>query len=97
MTDTRTFRDEIRETVSPWKYGGDKRAAMLWLISLDGGCDAETGDATDWFAWYGRIGRNILQCDSQGFVSAFRYRTEAEAISAFESIDADYCRDVPEW
>ncbi len=84
-----TFTDEVRDTVSPHKFGGSRRAAAAWLISLDGCCDETTGDV-DWYAWYGRIGRTILQCDSLGFVDAFKYATEAEARQTFQKIDQDF-------
>lgn len=83
------FRDEIRETVSPHKFGGDKMAAALWLLSLDGGQDEQTGDV-EWSIWAARFGRRILYCDTYGFVGQTRYATEALAIEQFRLIDDDY-------
>lgn len=85
-----SFRDEIRETVSPYKFGGDKMAAALWLLSLDGGHDDETGDAIDWYYWAARFGRRILICDTQGFIYQTRYATEELAREQFALIEQDY-------
>jgi hypothetical protein len=75
---TTTFRDEIRETVSPHKFGGSRRAAMLWLLFMEGGEDesatwADDGEHAE------RFGKRILIADSQGFVSAERYRSAEHA------------------
>jgi hypothetical protein len=83
-----TFTDEVRDTVSPHKFGGSRRAAAAWLISHD--ADEQTGDAQDYGAWSARIGRTILTCDSQGFVDAARYDTEDLARREFERLDREY-------
>ena len=85
-----TFTDEIRETVSPHKFGGDRMAAALWLLSLHGGADEETGDACDWHFWCARLGRWLLYCGCSGFVSSERFATEDAAKIAFAEIDAEY-------
>lgn len=85
-----TFTDEIRETVSPHKFGGSRMAAACWLISLDGCADEETGDANEWLYHAARIGRRILYTDDQGFVWVDTYKSELEAIRAFEADERSY-------
>lgn len=87
------FTDEIRDTVSPHKFGGDKMAAALWLLSLESGQDEETRDACDWLCWVARFGRRLLVVDSPGFVYCWKYKTEAEAVEEFDAIDNDYNRE----
>ncbi len=84
-----TFTDEVRDLVSPHKFGGDRRAAAAYLVSLDGCCDETTGDV-DWERWYCRIGRTVLTCDSQGFVDCYRHPSEEAAVTAFRAVDEDY-------
>lgn len=84
-----TFRDEVRDIVSPHKFGGSRRAAIAYLISRDGSCDEETG-SVDYHGWYGRIGRTIISENSQGFVYANRYSSEDEAKRAFQAVAEDY-------
>ena len=81
-----TFTEEVRETVSPHKFGGDRMAAALWLLMLDNGEDESTGNATEWHFSADRFGRRILFCDSFGFVSQSTFTTEAEAVERFEEI-----------
>lgn len=84
------FTDEVRETVSPHKFGGDRMAAACWLVSLDGSADEETGDANEWHYWTARIGRRLLYTDSHGFVWVDTYDTELQAERAFASDDRSY-------
>ena len=81
---TTTFRDEIRATVSPWKFGGSRMAAMLYLLDLDGGADDFTADGQGEYA--ARFGRHILYSDSMGFVTAVRRATIADAMLTIEEI-----------
>lgn len=85
-----TFTDEVRETVSPHKFGGSRMAAACWLLSLDGCADEETGDATDWQYHVARIGRRLLYTDEQGFVWVDSYDSELQAVRAFEADDRAY-------
>lgn len=85
-----TFTDEVRETVSPHKFGGSRMAAACWLISLDGSADEETGDANEWQYHASRIGRRVLYTDSQGFVWVDTYDSELQAVRAFEADDRAY-------
>lgn len=87
---TTTLRDEARELVSPHKFGGDRMAALLYILSLDGGEDEQTGDAVDWQFHAARFGRRILYCDTQGFVWLDRYPSELQAVRAFEADDRSY-------
>lgn len=80
-----TFTDEIRETVSPHKFGGDRRAAMLWLLMLESGQDDETGDAQEWSYWVGRFGRRLLYTYDSGAVEARLCASELEAVRELEA------------
>lgn len=84
-----TFTDEVRETVSPHKFGDSRAAAALWLSSLESGQDEETG-STEWDVWVARFGRRLLCCDDQGFVWVNTFPTEHEAQAAFNKVDAEY-------
>jgi hypothetical protein len=75
--------DEVRETVSPHKFGGSRKAAAAWIISGEGSADDESGDV-DAGGYFARIGRHVLVCDSAGFVGVTRYADETEAAEAFE-------------
>jgi|SRR5687768_15081918 len=91
-----TLRDDIRSIEESHKFDGNgsksgrRRAAMLYLVAADGGEDEshswnEDGDGMD------RIGRHILEQNSQGFVSVTTCKTESEARDAFNSaIMRDY-------
>jgi len=85
-----TFTDEVRATVSPWKFGGSRRAAAAYLVSLDGCADAETGDAHVWYGWAARIGRTVLLVTDHGFVYATRYPSDEAAQAVLDLIDSDY-------
>lgn len=85
-----TFTDEVRETVSPHKFNGDRMAAACWLVSLDGSADEETGDASEWHYYAARIGRRLLYTDSHGFVWVDTYNSELQAVRAFEADDRSY-------
>jgi hypothetical protein len=91
-----SFTDEVRETVSPHKFGGDRMAAALYLLSLDSGQDEATGDAVDWEVWAARFGRRILICDGQGFVYQTAYKSEEIARKEFALIDAEYAKYADE-
>lgn len=84
------FTDEVRQTVSPHKFGGSRIAAACWLVSLDGCADEETGDANEWQYHASRIGRRILYTDSAGFVWVDTYDSELAAVRAFEADDRSY-------
>ena len=83
------LRAECRETISPWKFGGSRRATLLWLLSMDSGQDEETG-TTEWGVWCARFGRDLLFTDDQGFVWSEKHFDEAAAKVAFDAIDAAY-------
>lgn len=89
-----TFTDEVRETVSPHKFGGSRIAAACWLLSLDGSEDEHTGDASDWQFYAARFGRRILYTDSQGFVWVDTYPSELQAVRAFEADDRSYSESL---
>ena len=95
MSDS-TFRDEIRETVSPYKFGGDRMAAACWLLSLDSSEDEYTGDACDWHYYAARFGRRIMFVTPQGFVSCVRYATEEASRLEFNALEAEYLQDTEE-
>lgn len=84
------FTDEVRETVSPHKFGGSRKAAALWLSSMESGQDEETG-SVDFGVWVGRFGRHLLCEDSQGFVWVESFKTLSSAVAKFEDIDREYC------
>jgi hypothetical protein len=81
----KTFRDEIRETVSPHKFGGSNRTAMLWLLMLDSSQDEETGDANEWHYWVGRFGKRLLYIYPSGRCDSVLCSTEEEAKRSFEN------------
>jgi hypothetical protein len=83
------FTDEIRQTVTPHKFGGDKMAAALYLLANESGQDEETGNV-DWDFWVGRFGRRLLFEDSNGFVWVQKFQNEDEAKGYFADIEADY-------
>lgn len=85
-----SFRDEVRATVSPHKFGGDRMAAACWLLSMDGMADEETGDAVDWQYHAARFGRRILYTDTQGFVWVDKYADSFRAARAFEADERSY-------
>jgi len=84
------FTEEVRETVSPHKFGGSRIAAACYLIDLDGCADETTGDAIDWQYHAARIGRRVLYTDPQGFVWVDTYDSELQAARAFEADDRSY-------
>ena len=85
------LRAECRETISPWKFGGSRRATLLCLLSMDSGQDEETG-TTEWHVWCARFGRNLLYTDDQGFVWCERCENEDEAMALFRLIDQEYSK-----
>src|SRR5262252_6023057 len=89
-----TFSDEVRDLVSPHKFGGSRMAAACYLVSLDGCEDERTGEAE----WSGgsvsRIGRRIMTVDSQGFVYCETLDSEDEARREFQLIDLAYGEDL---
>ena len=85
-----TFTDEVRATVSPHKFGGDRRAAAAWLVTLDGCEDEQDGDVERFGMWFARIGRTIVATDEQGFVWCERFDHELRAIRRFEALSAEY-------
>jgi hypothetical protein len=64
--------------------------AWLWDRTLDGGADAETGDA-DTFGWYGLMGRNILCQVSTGYVMRERFASATAAREYFDKLETEYC------
>lgn len=84
------FSDEVRQIVSPHKFGGSRRAAAAYLVDLDGCADEVTGDTCDWQFYAARIGRRVLIVDDQGFVDCERYVSEVGAVRRFDAIAADY-------
>lgn len=88
------FTDEVRDTLSPYKFGNDRRAAAMWLANLDGCEDESTGDASEWRLWVARYGRNLCYVDDQGFVESYRFPNEAEAKQEFARIAEQYERDT---
>lgn len=88
-----TFTDQIREVISPWKFGNSRRATALHLASLDGMQDEDTGDV-DWGIWVARFGRNLFYVGSDGFVSTEKFRSEDAARAEFQRIEAKYA-EVP--
>jgi len=84
------FSDEVRDTVSPYKFGGSRRAAAAWLVTLDGGEDEQSGNSEAPTGWFARVGRTIVSTDSQGFVYVEKFSTTEAAAEAFASLDAEY-------
>lgn len=84
------FTDEVREAYGEGHKFGSRRAAVAWLVTLAGAHDEETGDAIEWTTWMGRIGRTIVETDSQGFVYASSFAKESDAIAVFQATDGDY-------
>lgn len=85
-----TFTDEVRETVSPHKFGGDRRAAAAWLVTLDGCEDEQSGDVDGFGMWFARVGRTIVATDDQGFVWCERFPHELRALRRFEAMNEEY-------
>jgi hypothetical protein len=82
--------EQVRETVTPYKFGGNKMATALWLLSLDSGQDEETGSSTEWGYWMARFGKRLLIEDSQGFVSCEKFESEDAARAAFNESEQAY-------
>ena len=67
----------------------------LHELSLNGGPDAELGDAQT-FGWFGKMKSHgnelpvILHEDSQGFVESFEYLTQWECDEAWEQLEAEW-------
>lgn len=85
-----TLTDEVRAETESSKFGGDRMATLLWILSLDSMQDEETGDASEWHFWVARFGKRLLVCDTVGFVSCTRFDSEAECKAAFDKLDAEY-------
>lgn len=90
------FTDEVRSTVSPHKFGGDRMAAACYLIDLDGCADEVTGDVEAVDGYVARIGRRLLTIDSAGFVSCSSFADRSDAGATFRGIDEAYCRTLTE-
>jgi hypothetical protein len=90
-----TLRDEARETGDgSHKFGDDRMAALLWLLSLEQGQDDETGNAIDWHYWVARFGRRLLYCLSSGRVYVECLASEDEARREMERIEEQYYADM---
>lgn len=93
-------RRDARETVShPGKFEGESpMTPILYDISIDGGADEYAGDCqTSGLAE--RIGKWIMFTTTDGFVSARRFSTVAEAeaaIEAFRDEIGEYESDDPD-
>lgn len=87
-----TLRDDIRETISPYKFGGSRLATMLYILSLDDCADESSGNVESPTGWFARFGRKMLYVDSQGFVYAERFATEEESRAHFDRLEFDYER-----
>lgn len=81
-----TLRDKIRNIEMSFKFDS-RRAAMLYVISLDGGCDCQAGDVENSDGWFGLIGRHILCEDSQSFISVDSFDTPGLAQAEFDTRD----------
>ena len=87
-----TFREEIAEMRDSHKfdgmdYRGRRRAAMLYLIGLEGGADEAVGDQ-DTFGYYELIGKHVVSHDSQGFVAVDSFPSGEAARKMFEEVKA---------
>ena len=83
-----TFRDEVRDEMQSSRYHGanhKRRAAILSLIDLYGMADDIAGDV-DLMGYYARVGRSILQIDSQGFADAYIHETIGNAKVVMEGL-----------
>jgi hypothetical protein len=84
------FSDGVREVVSPYKFGGSRRAAACYLLSLDSSYDEASGDVDSPTGWFARFDRTLLYCDSLGFVYVEKFPTIEKATEAFASLDNEY-------
>lgn len=78
-----------------YKFGRDKMAEYLWMLSLDDG-DRTVG-GSDFGLWATRFGRRLVLSDGQGFVWAVKHNTAEEAKAHEEEIELawlDYHNDV---
>lgn len=84
------FTEQVRQVESPHKFGfKPRKATILWLASLDGSMDDQTG-SDDYGVWVARFGRHFVCCNDQGFVWHVGFETEQKAKERFEEIDNDY-------
>ena len=84
------FTDDVREILSPYKFGNDRRAAAMYLANLDSCYDEATGDASEWGLWVARYGRNLLYVQDNGFVESAKCESEQEARDRFNAIEEQY-------
>ena len=85
-----TFTDDVRQAVSPHKFGGDRMAAACYLQWLDGCADEQTGSTDDWHWFISRHGRRLCYSDDQGNVGQETFSDEARAMVVFAGLDEEY-------
>ena len=76
----------------PGKFEGSPcqvHAERLYQVSLDGGCDEESGDVES-YVWFGLIGSDILTNDSQGFVTFRSFDDPQPAKQEYDLIEQEY-------
>lgn len=89
--------ERVREIEQSSKFDGHagnkqmrRRAAMLYLIGLDGGADEWFGDVDTSYGYNERIGRHILNHDTMGFIGVTSYDTEEKAKYEFSCMESEY-------
>ena len=86
-----TLRDRVRDLAQSSKFDGyttpwmRRRAALLWLIDLDGGADAVCQHDEGGWWYHAAIGRYVLHVDEAGFVWFDRLANAAAATYFIES------------
>ena len=88
--------NEAREAVeSPGKFENESPMAyILWDMVLNGYSDDDVSAGDQSFA---RIGRRVVTESSGGFVYYDKYDTEAEAITAMETVHRIEAREYEEY
>lgn len=84
------YAEDIRYKDSHRHKFGDAIAEYLYTKGLDY-ADQDTG-SVEWDVFIMRFGKRLLINDDRGFVWCETFPSEAEAIAAFEEIDAAYAK-----
>ena len=83
-----SFRDQVRDFETSSKFHGcrnPRRAAILYLVSMGGGCEGTAGDVES-IGYHCLIGRHILVEDNLGFVSFETFSSSEEALAALDRV-----------
>lgn len=89
--------ESIRRIEQSHKFDGHsgsktmrRRAALLYLITLDSGFDESFGTVDSGPGWNARIGRHIVNEDGDGFFEVETFATEDIAKANFAKLEESY-------